>query len=393
MTRVHGEPVATDALLFVGNRHEAFPVWVIQDPILEPVDKVTWMVIKLYARGTGSSSEFPSYVDICRHANIAAKSTVARSIAILRITRWLSLCARVREPCGRFRHNIYALHDEPIPLPDALHFDSQYLQFVKESRNHGHSRVRNVSRGVFETLDQEIASRGDVCDTPPVVEQRLAAAAVLNGEQRTYFGFSGAATEQLRRFKGQVRNSVLEKSPQPTDVKNSNHRSSSVLDSSQDKKTKTTTTGGLNFELPTDDDFTRDLIFPNRFTSNQRELAARHLAAVPAQMRQRILDETEGRFQAERRGMPAVYDDLRFLASLCRAALAGEFQANLGLKIDAERQRRVAERAPPDAHAENSQRQSVASKATAQASLTTLRAVLGMPKQPSGLSEPTRKAD
>ena len=392
MTRVHGEPVATDALLFVGNRHEAFPVWVIQDPILEPVDKVIWMVIKLHARGTGSRSEFPSYVDICRHANIAAKSTVARSIAILRITRWLSLCARVREPCGRFRHNIYALHDEPIPLPDALHFDPQYLQFVKESRNHGHSRVRNVSRGVFETLDEQIASRGPACDTPAVVEQRLAAAAVLNGDSRTYFGFSGTATARLRRFKGQVRNSVLEQSPQPADAKNSNHRSSSALDISQDNKTQTTTTGGLNFEPPADHDFTGNLIFPSRFTSNQRELAERHLAAVPARMRQRILDETEGRFQAERRGMPVVYDDLRFLASLCRAALAGEFQANLGLKIDAERQRRLAEHSLPDARAENSQRQRV-SKATAQASLTTLRAVLGMPRESSGLSEPTREAD
>ena len=66
------------------------------------------------------------------------------------------------------------------------------------------------------------------------------------------------------------------------------------------------------------------------------------LAGVPAQLRQRILDETEGRIRAERRGMPVVYDDLRFLASLCRAALKGEFQANLALSVEAEREARAA---------------------------------------------------
>ncbi|MCR9077372.1 MAG: helix-turn-helix domain-containing protein, partial [bacterium] len=35
----------SDALLFLGNRHQSFPVVVVHDPILEPVDKLVWMVI------------------------------------------------------------------------------------------------------------------------------------------------------------------------------------------------------------------------------------------------------------------------------------------------------------------------------------------------------------
>ena len=146
VTRVHGEPVANDAMLFVSNRHEAIPDSVIQDPILEPVDKIVWMVIKRHTRGAGSSSNFPSYAEICQKANIASKTTVVRCVAILRIARWLTLCARLREPCGRFRRNIYALHDEPLPLADTLHLDPQYSQFLDASLTHPHARVRTVAQ-------------------------------------------------------------------------------------------------------------------------------------------------------------------------------------------------------------------------------------------------------
>ena len=37
-------------MLFMGNWHQAVPAMVIQDPVLEPVDKLVWMVIMLYAR-------------------------------------------------------------------------------------------------------------------------------------------------------------------------------------------------------------------------------------------------------------------------------------------------------------------------------------------------------
>jgi hypothetical protein len=105
VARVCGEPVASDALLFIDERHAAIPDEVIQDPTLEPVDKIVWMVIKRHARGAGSSN-FPSYAEICQKANIASKTTVVRCVAILRIARWLTLCARLREPFGQFRHNV-----------------------------------------------------------------------------------------------------------------------------------------------------------------------------------------------------------------------------------------------------------------------------------------------
>ena len=118
-----GSTPAADALLFLGNWHHAFPALVVEDPVLEPVDKLVWMVVYRSAHGTGSKAVFPSYADIARRANVSSSSTVSRAIAILRATRWLSLCARSRDANGRFAGNVYALHDEPLPLADALHLD------------------------------------------------------------------------------------------------------------------------------------------------------------------------------------------------------------------------------------------------------------------------------
>ena len=88
--------------------------------------------------------------------------------------------------------------------------------------------------------------------------------------------------------------------------------------------------------------------------------------------------------------MPSVYDDLRFLASLCRAALKGEFHANLALGVEAEREARARERERPIVSPVDAPPDRAAAIATAQSSLAELRAVLGMPSPQSGHSVSTR---
>ena len=34
-----------DTMLFVGNWHQSFPALVVQDPVLEPVDKLVWICL------------------------------------------------------------------------------------------------------------------------------------------------------------------------------------------------------------------------------------------------------------------------------------------------------------------------------------------------------------
>jgi len=92
-------------MLFMGNWHQAVPAMVIQDPVLEPVDKLVWMVIMLYARETGGRTAFPDYDTIAAKTNVSSTSTVSRAIAILRLTRWLTLCARVRQKKADVKHS------------------------------------------------------------------------------------------------------------------------------------------------------------------------------------------------------------------------------------------------------------------------------------------------
>ena len=194
----------SDSLQFLGNRHTAFPILVVQDPVLEPVDKLVWMAIKLQAE-TGGSTAFPTYDAIRKTANIASKSTVARAIAVLRATRWLTLCARLREHSGRFR---------------------------------GNKTTTTTTTGT---------------------------------ENRTAFEIAGEAGAPL--------------------------------------------------------------VYPQRLSENQRELADRYLSRIATHQRQRILDELEGRFCAEEKGMQPLYDEMSFLFSLCKAMKNGEFKENLGMRV------------------------------------------------------------
>jgi hypothetical protein len=75
------------------------------------------------------------------------------------------------------------------------------------------------------------------------------------------------------------------------------------------------------------------LVYPARLCDNHRKIAARYLSALAPEQRQPVLDELEGRFRAEEKGMKPVYDEISFLYSLCKLMRRGEFQPNLGIKV------------------------------------------------------------
>jgi hypothetical protein len=99
------------------------------------------------------------------------------------------------------------------------------------------------------------------------------------------------------------------------------------------KTTTTQTTEAAKFDGHAES----SLIYPKRLSENQRELANRYLNTVSEDARQSILDELEGRFRSEHKGMKPLYDEMRFLHYLCRAANKGEFVPNLGIKVRDER--------------------------------------------------------
>tara|TARA_R110001592_G_scaffold355031_1_gene655226 strand:- start:6152 stop:7405 length:1254 start_codon:yes stop_codon:yes gene_type:complete len=354
--------VATDAdspdtMLFMGNWHQAIPALVIEDPVLEPIDKLVWMVIMLQARETGSRTAFPSYELLASKTNVASTSTVSRAIAILRIARWLTLCAKVRGKSGQFRGNVYVLHDEPLPLGDALYLDSQYMQFVETALTHHHARVRAVAQGMLDSLDEAIHAGLDVSGTEPVLERRARVARTLSDTPqnpdgpRRYFAFSANALNQLA------------KSPIPGKIagndQNQNSKAAVKEDygssrCSSDYKTTTTTTTTQNHDDPKsafqkqEQEQSESLIYPSRLSDNQKALADRYLALIEPPARQSVLDELQGRLASEEKGMKPVYDELRFLQALCKAAQQGAFIPNLGLKVAEARLTRQQPQQRPD---------------------------------------------
>ena len=337
--RVQRAPGHQDAMLFMGNWHQAFPTRVVRDPVLEPVDKLVWMVIMLQAREPGGRTAFPSYTTLARQANIASTSTIARAIAILRLTRWLSLCARLRARTGQFQGNVYVLHDEPLPLADALYLDEDYMAFIQQSRQHGHARVRKVAQAVLDVLAQEVQQGYDPLAPLTPIEQR--ARSMIASREREEGGHCKTRKDP-RHFPDFTDDVLQQLTNQPTHsavpaLQDQDQNSKSVKEqevercSSNILKNTTTTTNkpdtkiGALSEAP--------LIFPARLSDNQKALADQYLAQLPMALRQTLLDELIGRIQAESYGAKPLYDELRFLHALCRAANRGEFVPNLGLKV------------------------------------------------------------
>ncbi|MCU7804230.1 MAG: helix-turn-helix domain-containing protein [Candidatus Thiodiazotropha sp. (ex Lucinoma borealis)] len=317
-----GHP-SSDSMLFLGNRHASFPTLVVQDPILEPVDKLVWMAIRLQASEAGGNTAFPSYAYIAKMANVSSTATISRAIAILRATRWLTLCARVRGASGRFHGNVFALHDEPLPLVDAIHLDSSYMQFLRESADHRHARVQAVARGVLDTIDEDIKAGRNVCtDEHPIVRRVQATEAVEKDMPHRFFSFSAKVMTELRS-NSPSRNGA--------NHQGQNLKPASCSSSYINKTTTTNNSERKNFVVCGKGD--APLIYPRRLSDNQRELADRYLSVVSADQRQAVLDELEGRIRSEQRGMKPLYDELSFLHSLCKALKNGEFKSNLGIKV------------------------------------------------------------
>jgi len=371
-----------DRMVFLGNRHQSFPTAVIEDPVLEPVDKVIWMVIMLAARETGRDTAFPGYEIIGKRANVASRSTIARAIAILRATRWLTLCARVRRASGKFHGNLYALHDEPLPLVDALHLDTRYMDFLNHATGHGHARVRAVAQGVLDSIGEGIQAGEDVTRQEHVIERRLESQADRQGRHpRRFFSFTAGVIRQLypNTTAGDQGVNHHDQNSNSVRVRNLPAQNSNSSSSSKYINTTTTTNTPSNFDIAGESG--QPLVYPARLSANQRDIAARYLGKLPADQRQPILDELEGRFQAEGKGMKPVYDAISFLHALCKRVRKGDFQPNLGIGVCEARAQEVRpdpERMPLPPTPEETEERRQRRMAICQAEIAKMRKILGM---------------
>jgi hypothetical protein len=133
-------------------------------------------------------------------------------------------------------------------------------------------------------------------------------------------------------------------------------------------------------------------VYPGRLCDNQRDIANRYLRALSPAQRQPILDELEGRFQAERKGMKPVYDEISFLIRLCDLSKSGEFQPNLGFKVREARRAREAnhhrvDRRDTPATPKETEVQRQQRMAVAQERVAAMRQTLGMRPNRKALSD------
>jgi len=88
-----------DGLLFFGSWNDTVPRLLIRDPILKPIETRLWSVMRTLVEPAGPAT-MPDYDTLVAYCNVGSRTTVSHALLILRITRWISLCARVRDPAA-----------------------------------------------------------------------------------------------------------------------------------------------------------------------------------------------------------------------------------------------------------------------------------------------------
>lgn len=146
-----------DAILFLGNRHETVPRKLLIDERLGSTEKIAWQMIQLLANDL-SRVAFPTYEQLrpllrSRAGESASKATVNRVISILRLTRWLTLGKRVRDPHnGYVLGNVYLLHDEPLTAAECNQVDPEYFEFVLKSLSHQNKSIAEAAESVVDDV-------------------------------------------------------------------------------------------------------------------------------------------------------------------------------------------------------------------------------------------------
>jgi hypothetical protein len=174
-------PGTLDGFLFSGNRHESVPRALFLDRRLTPLERNAWQIFRLQLNDDGITA-FPTYEQLRPYlasmpcAPKASHVTVARALTLLRLTRWLSLVRRRRDPrTGRIQGNLYVLHDEPLTPFEAMQLDPDYLDLVSQALAHASKAVQLVGVHALQEIAEDPLLNGRTLPTRlQVLVRRLA---------------------------------------------------------------------------------------------------------------------------------------------------------------------------------------------------------------------------
>lgn len=318
-------PASGDAFLFSGNRHETVPRRLFLDRRLTPLERNAWQVFRLLLNDDGVTA-FPTYEQLrpwlasmpC--AGQASHETVARALTLLRLTRWLSLVRRRRDPkTGRILGNLYVLHDEPLTPFEAMQLDPDYLQLVSQALGHSAKAVQVVGLHTLMEISEDPLLAGRTLPSRlQVLAGRLASQGIGTHEsypQEVAAYDSEEGAESLLR-NGERPSSESEAGPKPApDASLRNPKNDSTVRSSRINEVRTTArTHALG-----------DLQWPKRFgdlKAEQQNGARMALQQVDASLRQAVLDEW-----AARCGNQGIRNPAGYLFGIIQRAIHGEFNA------------------------------------------------------------------
>lgn len=357
-----GNDDPTDGLLFLGNVHETVPRGLLLDRRLGAVDVLGWQMIRMLCNADRTTA-FPSYDDLqpLLRSSIgtqASRGTVARVMAILRLTRWLSLSHRARhETNGRVIGNVYVLHDEPVNPADASILDREYFKFVEMSLRHNHRAVREVAEAVrIDLLKQGYAIEDNtdrntrqVTTASRSIDDRLNHRAQRFQEMQ-HKGESGQFSNDLPQFsrRTQSKNKDLplsspsELSQFSTRTAPSSSRELSLKSSAYRlvplaNSALTTVRSSYN-NLRTckgsQSSEERKLFWSDKLEipSGERHSILHSIEKLPFDLQQAVLDETAGKVAIGKSSSP-----MGLLHTLIKRAAAGEFRPTKHAQQQAER--------------------------------------------------------
>lgn len=318
-----------DAFLFSGNRHESVPRRLFVDRRLTPLERNAWQVFRLMLNDDGVTT-FPTYEQLrpwlasmpC--AGQASHETVARALTLLRLTRWLSLVRRRRDPkTGRILGNLYVLHDEPLTLFEAMQLDADYLALVSQSLGHSAKAVQVVGLNTLQEIaDDPMLSGRTLPSRLQVLAERLAdqgitATASYPQEDAIHDSEEGPAS-LLRN--GERPSSESEAGPKPApDGALRNPKQDRTVRSSRIDEVRTTAREREQARAM------QGIRLPERFLDLKEEQQAGAMVAlqqVDASLRQAVLDEW-----AERCRGSAIRNPAGYLFGIIQRAIRGEFNA------------------------------------------------------------------
>jgi len=148
------------ALLLLEPDCSGLPSTLIEDTVLEPVDKLIWLVLMVRAFKNDGVTLLPAHRELARIANVVARQTASRSLSILRCRRWLTVCHTSWRKDGDRRGSAYALHATPLPIADTMYLDPRYAVFLNELSDQHQGRVQKVASAVLGEISHETDGEG-----------------------------------------------------------------------------------------------------------------------------------------------------------------------------------------------------------------------------------------